>query len=165
MLTISIFAVLGILDYRIILALVVAICIVIRPRLLMKADYSLLLTFVLLFVFVGNISSVDSVREFMTGLMDDEPAIASAILSQLVSNVPATVMLQPFTSDWQSLLAGVSAGGFGSPIASMASVITVGICSRDGDGSGRFWKWFLGSNAVMLAAMLLTITSMHAFSA
>ena len=99
-------------------------------KVLAKVDYGLLLTFVCLFVFTGNIAHVDAVADALGGMMSWDSMLASLGISQVISNVPAATLLSGFTSDWQGLLVGVDIGGFGTPIASMASMISLGIYHR-----------------------------------
>ena len=51
--------------------------------------------------------------------------LTSVGASQVISNVPAAVLLSGFTDNWRELLAGVNIGGLGTPIASLASLITL----------------------------------------
>ena len=82
--------------------------------------------------------------------------LTPALLSQVISNVPAAVLLSGFTENWQDLLAGVSIGGFGTPVASMASLITIRIYSREKAGStGKFTlKMTLAGTAVLILLLL-----------
>lgn len=128
----------------------------VMPRALRKVDYGLLLTFLFLFVFTGNISSDPGISGFLGGLMDWNPELASAFASQFISNVPAAVMLSGFTDDWAGLLSGVDIGGFGTPIASMASLITLRLYTsgEDADTKG-YLKTFTVVNIIMLATLLV----------
>ncbi|MCQ2071122.1 MAG: citrate transporter, partial [archaeon] len=154
--TVSVCAVLRMLPYTYVLTIVMAGMLLVAPRVLVKVDWGLLLTFVFLFVFAGNISSIDVVRDALGGLMSWDTVISSAFVSQFVSNVPAAVMLSNFTGDWAGLLAGVNIGGFGTPIASMASIITLRICSMESDADRkRFLILFIVSNIVMLSVLIL----------
>lgn len=89
-----------------------------------QADYKLLLLFVFLFVFVNNVCQITSVKMFAQRFVDSYEYFTSVALSQIVSNVPAAVMLSNFASDTDMLLKGVNVGGLGTIIASMASLIT-----------------------------------------
>ena len=127
-----------------------------------RVDWGLLLTFIFLFVFAGNISHVEVVREALEGMMAWDSMVSSALVSQVVSNVPAAVMLSNFTDDWQGLLAGVNIGGFGTPIASMASVITLRLYSRmEGARVKRYLLIFTAANIVMLAFLLFVCRTIH----
>ena len=50
--------------------------------------------------------------------------LVGILSSQVISNVPATLLLYDFTPNWQPLLLGVNIGGLGTLIASMASLIS-----------------------------------------
>ena len=45
---------------------------------------------------------------------------ASVIMSQVISNVPAALLLSNFTQQWELLIVGTNLGGLGTLIASMA---------------------------------------------
>lgn len=153
---ICILAVVRTVPYEISVPLVLLVVVLVSPRTLLRVDWGLLLTFVFLFIFAGNLASVDSVRSVLDDLMSWDPVVTSALVSQFISNVPATVMLSNFTSCWDGLLAGVNLGGFGTPIASMASIITLRIYSRE-NGSDRvsFLRFFTIANVVMLVLLLI----------
>ena len=88
-------------------------------------DYGLLLTFVFFFVFAGNMSRIPAVDQLLSGLMAQWPLLVSAGLSQVISNVPAAVLLSHFADVWQPLLVGVNIGGAGTIVGSLASLITL----------------------------------------
>ena len=93
-------------------------------RALKAVDYSLLLTFVCFFVFAGNMARMPHLGELLGGAMGFYGLAASALLSQVISNVPAAVLLSHFTESWPSLLVGVNIGG-AVLIASLASLIVL----------------------------------------
>lgn len=95
-----------------------------EKRLLKEVDYSLLATFVSLFILVGNLGRLKSIQAIIHSSMEGREFYISLALSQLVSNVPATLLLAQFTDNALELLRGVNAGGCGTLIASMASVIS-----------------------------------------
>ena len=110
------------------LALIVtmAAALLFQRNLLFKVDYYLLSTFICLFIFIGNISDTTLVQDFAReGLKTSGSVFLTSILaSQLISNVPASILLGEFTTNWKPLLLGVNIGGLGTIIASMASVIS-----------------------------------------
>lgn len=91
---------------------------------LKKVDYTLLLTFVFFFIFSGNMSRIEPVKDFFASLLSKDALIVSTLSCQCISNVPSAVLLSRFTGDWQHLLLGVNIGGVGTLIASLASLIT-----------------------------------------
>ncbi len=150
-------AVLRVVPYQPVTVIALIVVALASPKAFKRVDWGLLLTFVFLFVFAGNISNIGTVREALEGLMSWDPLVSSALVSQAVSNVPAAVMLSNFTDDWQGLLAGVDIGGFGTPIASMASVITLRLYTgTEGADIRRYLVFFTAVNVLMLAILLVT---------
>ena len=85
----------------------------------------LLLTFVCFFIISENLGGVELVRDFLQSLLSKNTLLTSVGASQVISNVPAAVLLSGFTDNWRELLSGVNIGGLGTPIASLASLITL----------------------------------------
>ena len=92
---------------------------------LKKVDYPLLLTFVFFFIFAGNMARIEPVRGFFSSLLQKNTLIVSALSCQVISNVPSSILLSQFTSNYKELLLGVNIGGVGTLIASLASLITL----------------------------------------
>ena len=113
------------INYLLLTAIVTAAMLVLSPKLLLKADYGLLATFVCFFIFAGNLGEIEAVKSFFRSLLSESTFFTSAFASQLISNVPAALLLSGFTDDWRGLLAGVDIGGLGTPIASLASLISL----------------------------------------
>lgn len=104
-------------------------------RALKRVDFGLLLTFICFFVFSGNLAQIAAIRDFFAGFLEHHAQTTAAAASQILSNVPAAILLEPFTSDWKGLLFGTDIGGFGTPIASLASLISLGIYLREPDAN------------------------------
>lgn len=137
--------------------LIVAIVfpLILNRSLFQKVDYALLATFVCFFVFVGNLARIDAVRQFFSGIMQGHELLISALLSQCISNVPAAVMLSGFTENVDALLLGVNIGGLGTPIASLASLISYQFYSKSEHAkSGRYLLLFSAVNFGLLALLL-----------
>ena len=106
-------------------AVVAAALAALDRRALAAVDWGLLATFACFFVFAGNMARVPEVSAWLSPLMADHGLLVSAGLSQIISNVPAAVLLSHFTGAWQPLLVGVSIGGAGTLVGSLASLITL----------------------------------------
>ena len=104
-------------------------------------DYGLLLTFVGFFVFSGNLGRIPAVDALLGRLLEDHAQATAALASQVLSNVPAAILLSPFTDDWAGLLWGADIGAFGTPVASLASLISLGLYLREPDA--RPWRYLL----------------------
>lgn len=92
---------------------------------ILKVDYGLLLTFCAFFVFSGNMARIEPVQQFLGKLMEIDPLAFGVLSCQVISNVPSAVLLSRFTTDYARLLIAVNLGGLGTPIASLASLITL----------------------------------------
>ena len=106
-------------------AVVAAALAALDRRALAAVDWGLLATFACFFVFAGNMARVPEVSAWLSPLMADHGLWVSAGLSQIISNVPAAVLLSHFTGTWQPLLVGVNIGGAGTLVGSLASLITL----------------------------------------
>lgn len=104
--------------------IILLVLLAVDKSMLGKVNYSLLLTFLCFFIFAGNIGAMDPVRDLLTGLIEKSPLLSSLLASQVISNVPASLLLADFTQDWQGMLAGTNLGGLGTLIASLASLIS-----------------------------------------
>lgn len=122
---------------------------------LKSLDYSLLGTFVAFFVFIGNLGQVEVFRQFLAQVLEGHVELVAVLASQVISNVPAALLLSGFTDQWQALIVGCNLGGLGTLIASMASLISYKILSREYRGlkAGYFWV-FTAGNVVLLALLL-----------
>lgn len=123
---IIVFSVFGFIDYKYTL-LVTVLCVLFMDKYLIKeVDYFLLATFLCFFIFIGNISSIQSIQVYLQGFLKrpSMPYISSIILSQVISNVPCSLLVSGFTENWREVLLGVNIGGMGTLIASLASLIS-----------------------------------------
>ena len=148
--------VLRVLVWQVLLPVLVVTLLVVDRSLLGKADFLLLLTFVCFFVFVGNVGRMESVKTAIAAVLRGRELLVSALASQVISNVPAAVLLSGFTDNARALLQGVNIGGLGTPIASLASLISMKIYSRsEGAHTGRYLAVFSVVNFALLILLLL----------
>ncbi len=125
-----------------------------RPALLGGADSHLLLLFAFLFIGVGNLQHVPFLSETIRSFTEGHELAAAVLLSQVISNVPAAVLLSGYTGNAEALVAGTDIGGLGTLIASMASLISFRLCSKvPGLAMGRYLLLFTGWNLVFLTAL------------
>ncbi|KAA8500964.1 citrate transporter [Mediterraneibacter catenae] len=113
-----------ILSYQPVLICVILVILVIKRKLYLSVDYFLLLTFLCFFVFIGNMKRIPQVSEFLVSAVQGRELLAGILTSQIISNVPAAILLSGFSSDYSALLTGVNLGGLGTLIASLASLIS-----------------------------------------
>lgn len=147
-------AVVHVLPVALVLAVVAAAALLLDRRLLRQTDYGLLLTFVFFFVFIGNMKSIPAVSEALSRLVAGRELAAGILLSQVISNVPAAMLLSGFTENYAPLLVGVNLGGLGTIIASMASLISYKLyAALPGARPGRYMGWFTAVNVLLLAVL------------
>lgn len=142
-----------IVDYRLAFIITLLTVLILNKKLLIQIDYSLLITFIGFFIFIGNISTMDSIRSFMMGILNSPQStfITSILSSQVISNVPATMLLSGFTNNFKELLLGVNIGGMGTLIASLASIISYKIYTNEfKDDSSTYLKYFTFYNVLGL---------------
>ena len=120
-----------------------------------QVDYTLLATFVCFFVFVASVKACEPVRAWLETMMARSPMAVALLTSQVISNVPACLLLSPFTQDAKALALGVDLGGLGTLIASLASLISFRLYGAgEGARKGRYFAVFTGVNVLFLAVML-----------
>lgn len=142
-----------------IMTIIVLLAITIMDRKLLKGlDIALLFTFICFFIVSGNLGRVETVRNFLQNLLEKNTLLTASATSQIISNVPAAVLLSGFTDSWQNLLEGVNIGGLGTPIASLASLITLKLYLRHpGARAGKYLLVFTLANVIGLAVLLGTV--------
>lgn len=92
-------------------AVVIAVFLLFRDRsLLARVDYSLLLTFIAFFIFIGNVGSIDTFKNFIASVLTDHVELVAILASQVISNVPAALLLSGFTDNWRELIVGCNIG-------------------------------------------------------
>ncbi len=124
-------------------------------KILFRADYILLLTFIGFFIFTGNMGNIGAISSFLQRVLSGREFAISIALSQVISNVPATLMLSGFTTNYKDLLLGVNVGGLGTLIASMASLISYKAYSKEyRENSGKYLLVFTAVNVVFLIILV-----------
>ena len=121
---------------------------------ILEVDYALLMTFACFFVFVGNVGRLESVSSFISRVVVGRELEAGILASQLISNVPAALMISGFTDNGIELMRGVNIGGLGTLVASLASLISFkAYMKAPGAKAGKYIAWFTGINLAFLAVI------------
>lgn len=166
LLVLVIASVFRVVPYPVAVGAVVAVLGVLDRRALRTVDWGLLLTFACFFVFAGNLARIPAVEGFFSFWMGESALLVAAGASQIISNVPAAVLLSHFADGYQALLVGVNIGGAGTLVASLASLITFneyrlvrrGFPSRPALARvtpGAYLARFTAYNAAFLVVLLL----------
>ena len=144
-----------ILPWQASFVIVFGVMLVIDRKLFAKVDYCLLGTFLGFFIFVGNMQNIPAVSTWLQSLLAGKELLLSALASQVISNVPAAMLLSGFTEEYKALLYGVNIGGLGTLIASLASIISYKFYAEMKDSrKGKYMMIFTAYNVVFFAILL-----------
>jgi Na+/H+ antiporter NhaD/arsenite permease-like protein len=126
-------------------------------RVFLGVDYFLLLTFIALFILIGNLENIPFFNElFKTWIVGNE-VLWGVIASQFISNVPSAILLSGFSTNYEAIIIGINIGGLGTLIASMANLISYKILIREHDEfKMRYLIVFTVLNVILLFILLGT---------
>ena len=151
---VSMFSVARILDYRILFGIILITILVYDRSVLRNVNYTLLLTFVSFFVLIGNLGAMTQIQAALTQMIEGRELLTAILSSQIISNVPAAVLLSGFTDQGKALIVGTDLGGLGTLIASMASIITFQLYSLEsGAKKGKYLLTFTLWNVIDLVIL------------
>ena len=154
MFVLSLLVVVHVLPYQFVLIATVLGVYVIDKSTLKNADYFLLLTFIFLFVFVGNIKRISPIKDALLSILNGREVLTSIVASQFISNVPAAILLSGMTDKLRLLVIGTNLGGLGSLIASMASLISFKFYGQiENCNKGRYITVFTVLNIIFLVIL------------
>ncbi|MCR5332066.1 MAG: hypothetical protein K6E62_12925 [Lachnospiraceae bacterium] len=139
------------------IAAAVAVCVfAVDRKILVKTDYVLLLTFFCFFVFSSSIAANPGISEFLKNSVAGNEYVWGIGISQLISNVPASIVLYPFADNTGALLYGLDSAGLCTLIGSLASVINYRIYVREYPGNGlKFVKVFTLTSLAFFAFVVI----------
>jgi len=137
-------------------AVILAVIFLVDPKILRKPDYALLLTFVFLFIFIGNMKRIPEINHWLHDVIQGRELLTSVFASQVISNVPAAILLSGFTDNISALIVGSNLGGLGTIIASMASLISFKYYgTTEGKRNTAYLGVFTLLNLIFLAVLML----------
>ena len=143
-----------VLPYQPVLICVICVVLVVNRKLYLSVDYFLLLTFLCFFIFIGNMKRIPEISSFLISVVEERELLMGIFTSQIISNVPAAILLSGFSSDLSALLTGVNVGGLGTLIASLASLISFKFFAKEyPDKKGVYMVRFTIWNGIFLAVL------------
>lgn len=120
-------------------------------RVLSGVDYYLLLTFIVLFILIGNLESITFFNILFKKWIIGNEVLCGILASQIISNVPAAMLLTGFSSNYEAIIVGINIGGFGTLIASMANLISYKILVHEyNEYKLRYFIVFTALNIILL---------------
>lgn len=145
-----------VIPYGPVLVCVAAAVLVLNRKLFGSVDYFLLLTFLCFFIFIGNMKRIPQISQLLVSLVQGKELWAGILASQVISNVPAAILLSGFAGDFSLLLTAVNLGGLGTLIASLASLISFKFFAREyPDRKGSFLMTFTVWNLAFLIILAI----------
>jgi len=141
-------------DWRITFVLLTASMLFFSRHLFRKVDYVLLLTFIAFFVFSGNMARIPRLDGFIQAHIEGHAFGFALVASQIISNVPAAILLSRFTDAGMGLVYGTDIGGLGTLVASLASLISFKAYGRSGYSKKAYLATFTLWNVVFLAVLV-----------
>ena len=124
-------------------------------RVFLGIDYYLLLTFIALFIVIGNLASIPFFNLLFKSCIVGNEVLWGILSSQVISNVPAAMLLSGFSTNYESIIVGINIGGFGTLIASMANLISFKILVREFDSfKSRYLVVFTALNIVLMIILV-----------
>lgn len=123
-------------------------------RVFIGVDYYLILTFIALFILIGNLQNIPFFNQLFKEWILGNEVLCGVVVSQIISNVPAAMLLSGFSSNYEAIIVGINIGGFGTLIASMANLISYDIIVREcGEYKIRYLLVFTVLNIILLVIL------------
>ena len=152
--TLCVLTVAHFVPHLVLLVIVTAALLYKNKKLFAQIDYSLLLTFLFFFIFVGNMNHIGSLHDFIGSILTGNEVLISVLVSQVVSNVPAAMLLSGYSDNYAALIIGTNMGGLGTLIASMASLISYKqVAAKYPHLRRQYLTIFTVDNLIFLAAL------------
>ena len=124
-------------------------------RVFLGVDYYLLLTFIALFILIGNLENISFFNLLFKKWIVGNEVLWGIIASQVISNVPAAMLLSGFSANYEAIIVGINIGGLGTLIASMANLISYKIIVREYDEFKiKYLVVFTALNVILLAILV-----------
>ena len=124
-------------------------------RVFLGVDYYLLLTFIALFILIGNLENIPFFTSIFKKWIIGNEVFWGIAASQIISNVPAAMLLSGFSTNYDAIIVGINIGGLGTLIASMANLISYKILVREYDEFKiRYLFVFTLLNFILLVILL-----------
>ena len=149
--------VLHLLPYPVVLCIVILTFLLVDRSVLRQVDYSLLLTFVCFFIFIGNLKNIPAIHSLLSSVIVGHEFMGGVLASQFISNVPAAILLSGFTTQYAPLLAGVNVGGLGTLIASLASLISYQFYAKEKNSTPRKYLLVFTMYNVLFLVVLMGV--------
>ena len=125
-------------------------------RVFLGVDYYLLLTFIALFILIGNLQNIEFFTRIFERWIIGNEVMWGILASQVISNVPAAMLLSGFSTNYEAIIVGINIGGLGTLIASMANLISFKILVREyNEFKIRYLVVFTVLNVILVSILIV----------
>ena len=118
-------AVFRVVPWWVSLIVVSAVALVVKPKAYLGVDYTIPLTFVIFFIFSGNIARIPAITNFLVSVIDKHVFLTAYLGCQVISNVPTSILLSKFTKNHAELLVSVNVASLGIIFSSLSGIIAL----------------------------------------
>ncbi len=154
-----------VIPYYIVLPIVVVAMIICDYKSFAQVDYTIPLTFVAFFIFSGNMARIPAIKELMTGFADSHTFLTAYLSCQLISNVPTSILLSVFTSNYPALLVSVNVASLGIIFSSLSGIIALKCYVKYRPKEEKHGAWYyIGLDLLMNIALLVVLYPVSYFS-
>lgn len=155
----SLLTIIRIIPLKISMIVLTILTFIIDKKVFRTMDWDLLLTFIAFFIFSGNVSRIEPIRNILTYMVDKNVLLTGILSCQFISNVPTAILLSNFTNDYKNLVISVNIGSLGTLISSLASLITLKMYLKvkNDDLAGYILKFTVISVTFLIIIGLFTL--------
>ena len=129
-----------------------------------KVDYTIPLTFCAFFVFSGNMGRISVIADLITSLANSHTFLCAYLSCQLISNVPTSILLSNFTSNYPALLVSVNVASLGIIFSSLSGIIALKCFVKYNENKSRSTWYYIGLDLLVNIAMLVVLYPASYFS-
>ena len=146
------FSIFRVIPWWVALLVITAAMVFVDRKAFLGVDYTIPLTFVLFFIFSGNISRIDSITRFLTGIIDKHTFFTAYLSCQVISNVPTAILLSKFTNNYPALLISVNVASLGIIFSSLSGIIAlkeyIKVSKKENFRKGRGTWFYIGMDTL-----------------
>lgn len=139
--------------YWAVLAVVLVTALITDYKSVKRVRYMVLLTYIMFFIFAGNLKRIPAVGEAISGILAGREYFLSIGLSELISNTPASIIVSQFSNAVLPIMLGMNIGKIGTIHASMMSIVAMAQYMNYDDRPGKFLKSFTLYSLLFLAVL------------
>jgi len=161
----------NIVPFWIALPIIIITMLICDRKSFLQVDYTIVLTFIAFFIFSGNIARIPAISKFMSSFADSQTFLCAYISCQLISNVPTSILLSKFTTNYPALLVSVNIASLGIIFSSLSGVIALKCFlkyNNKNEGENNKKKhgawYYIGLDLLMNIALLAVLYPISYFS-